>query len=169
MAARQLSQSTILHRLGIPTTQAELNRISGSGKLQQYINQQATLHGLPQPFNPSLASAIVQDLLPFAVLAGAATLPADTAGGGAEATAGGAAASGGIASSAGKGAVSGAASDIVKAAGVASFAALLTDPSFLFRALKFIGGLLLAYIGIKQLAAAGGGSSGGRPGRLALA
>lgn len=165
MATRQLSQSTILKRLGIPTTQAELNNISGNGKLQQYINQQAALHGLPEPFSPSAGSALIQDLLPIAGIVGAGV--AAGASSGETAAAGGA--TGAVVAAVAKGAASGAASDIVKAAGVASFAALLTDPSFLYRALKFIGGLLLAYIGIKQLAAAAGGSSGGRPGRLALA
>jgi hypothetical protein len=77
-----------------------------------------------------------------------------------EAAAGEAAAGTGAAE-AGAGAT--AASDIAKAAAVGGLASLITDPSFLYRALKFIGGLLLAYIGIKQLASTGSGGSSTTP------
>lgn len=43
-------------------------------------------------------------------------------------------------------------STLAKAGGIA---ALLVDPSFLWRLVKIVGGLALAYLGIKQLATAG--------------
>jgi hypothetical protein len=114
--------------------------------------------------NPSLGRTLLgsagQGLLgvPLPGVAAGLAGGADTAASGA-ATAAEGAAGGGVATAAAKGAAGTAASDIAKAAAGASFVALLTDPSFLFRVLKFIGGLLLGYLGLKQLASAGGGSS----------
>lgn len=85
--ATKLTQAQVLAKLGI--TQAEIPKLAGDGKLQQYLNQEAALKGLPDPFAPSAVSALEQDLLPLAVLGGASALPEA----GADATAAGAGAS----------------------------------------------------------------------------
>jgi hypothetical protein len=100
-----------------------------------------------------LAAALSADFGAAGAAAGDAASGASTAtkaagGGGAAAVAKKAASSG----------ASTAAKDVAGAVAATSITALLVDPKFLFRALKFIGGLLLAWFGIKQLASAGGAS-----------
>jgi hypothetical protein len=95
--AAKLTQAQVLAKLGI--TKSEMSKLAGSGKLQQYLNQEAALRGLPAPFAPSAISAVTQDLIPLAVIgaAGAAGGAAgDAAAGGAagDAAAGGAAGTG---------------------------------------------------------------------------
>jgi hypothetical protein len=89
----------------------------------------------------------------------AATASAGTAAGGA---------AGGAAGAAGSKVASNLGNTLKAAAGAATIATLLTDPTFLFRALKFIGGLLLALLGLRQLAAAGGANIGGPAAALTL-
>jgi len=117
--APRLTQTEILQKLGIPTTQQSINRIRGNGRYQQYINTQAGLHGLPAPFAPSTADAIIQDLLPIAGLAGGTALgsAADAGVGGAVA---GDAASG--AAGTGAGGIAG------RALALGGLASLITSP-----------------------------------------
>jgi hypothetical protein len=147
----KLSQSEILRRLGIPTTPTMMNRINGNGRLQQNINQQATLHGLPEPFSPSTAQAIIQDLLPIGGIAAGAGLP--------EAGAGAAAAGGGAASSAANAAGNAATAAKYGAFGL-SFGALtdflgyigwLFHPLNWLRLVEFITGMALIGWGIYML------------------
>lgn len=186
MADRKLSQTQILNELHIPTTTLELNEIRGNGKLQQSINQQATLHGLPAPFDPSTGSAIVQDLLPLAALAavagGGAAAGAAGAGGAAAALDGAEEAGDGASSAAGTAAKdaekeaengskslpggSGSLGDLLKLAEAGGIAALLTDPKFLLRMVEIIGGAALIILGLRQLANAAGA---GIPGPSAVA
>jgi hypothetical protein len=154
-ATTKMSQSQILQRLGIPTTQAEVNEINGNGRLQQYINQQATLHHLPQPFNPSVGSTILQDLIPLAGLAGGAALTAGEVNAATGATAG---AEGGAAGAGAGTAASKIASNIPKAIGTAATAAVisqiwtaLTKPSNWLRALELVGGAVLVFMALKAL------------------
>lgn len=149
MADRKLTQTEILKQLRIPTTKQELLDIEGNGRLQQSINTQATLHGLPEPFAPSAASAVIQDLIPVAAIGAAAALPADAAAGEAAAA---------TSATAGTGAGYGlkSLSNLATLAKAGGIAALLVDPSFLWRMVKIVGGLALAYIGVRQLAGAGG-------------
>jgi hypothetical protein len=68
--APKMAQSEVLHCLGYPTDKASILRLEGNGRLQQLLNQQAALQGLPQPFNPSFASSLIQDLIPLAAIVG---------------------------------------------------------------------------------------------------
>lgn len=89
------SQSEILRQLGVPNPldPAFINQITGNGRLQQFYNVKAAQKNLPAPFDPSVASAIFQDVLPLAAIAGvgAAASGSATGAGSAAGAAGGAA------------------------------------------------------------------------------
>ncbi len=140
--AAKMSQSEILAKLGIKVTPQFKNQISGNGRLQQFINQQAALKGLPEPFNPSLASTIIQDVLPLAVIA--ATIPATTASGASTAT--------------GTGATGATTSTALKAAGAGLTGALSISDSWqqlLVRALEALVGIALLLLGLQALTGTG--------------
>lgn len=62
----QMTQSQILARLGLSNIPwYELQ----NGRVQQAINMDAARHHLPQPFAPSAASALIQDLIPIGGIA----------------------------------------------------------------------------------------------------
>jgi hypothetical protein len=105
-------------------------------------------------------AAVLGIVAPVAAGAGAfdAVVGALGLGGASDAAAGdaaGGAAAGGAAGGAGGYALKGL-SDLSSLAKAGGIAALLVDPSFLFRALKVVGGLVLAYFALRQFAAAGG-------------
>lgn len=150
----KLSQSEILRRLGYTPSRALTNQIDGNGKLQQFINQKAALQGLPEPFNPSFASALTQDLIPLAALAGGALLSTgDAAGGSAAASTAEGAGGGGAASAASK--ITSAATNVptaLETAGViAAIWTALTNPSHWLRALEILGAVVAIYLGVRSL------------------
>jgi hypothetical protein len=105
------------------------------------------------------AAAILGGLgwvLAGAAAGGTAAVTVAEAGGATAAEAGAAGAAGGGAAATAAKYVSGALSNLGSLAAAGGIAALLVDPHFLFRMLKIVGGLALAYIGVKQLAAVGG-------------
>lgn len=147
------SQSQILEALGIKVTPLFKADLSGNGLLQRAINQQAALKGLPQPFSPSLASTIAQDVLPLAALAGGAAL-GDTAAAGEAGTAGEAAGAGAGGGAAGTGLAN--LGTLAKTLGGAAVAAeiwaWLTTPGNWIRLLEFVAGAVFIFWGVKQLA-----------------
>lgn len=145
-ATAKLSQSQILRKLGVknPTDPAFKNQIGGNGRLQQYYNTQAALHGLPHPFDPSLASTIIQDVLPLAAIFGAGAASAG-AGGATEGT-GGAGASSFLSSAGGK----------IAGAGLAGLLGLTSDwQQLLVRALEALAGVALLLLGLQALTGTG--------------
>lgn len=138
----QLSQSQILKAIGFPVTPATAGQISGNGKLQQYLNQKAALKGLPEPFNPSLASTIIQDVLPLAATGAGALLP-DTAAGGA--AAGGGTAGAGDAS---KSILSASAHAIQSPLAMLMAIAWIFHPRSILRAVEFLTGIALIVFGL---------------------
>ena len=142
-----VSQSQILEQLGVqnPTSQSFVNQITGNGRLQQYFNTQAALKHLPAPFDPSTASAIIQDILPVAAIAAVAAGPAAGAAAGA--------AGSGASAVAGSSAVQGAALFSVIGAAITSpldflkFIAWIFHPRNILRAVEFLIGAVLMIFG----------------------
>lgn len=157
MAAKKtppLSQSQILIKLGTPASQLpELQReLEGNGKLQQYYNQLAAIHNLPEPFNPSVVSTIVQDLIPIAAIVGvgAAAGEAGTEAATTEATATGAGA-GSTASSVATKAVTAVTKKVVPAVTTAALITLLTSLNFWVRVGEAILGAVLLLLGLRAM------------------
>jgi len=155
-----MSQSQILRRLGVNVTPQLKAQLDGNGKLQQYYNQKAALAGLPHPFDPSFAQALIQDLVPLAVLGGGAGLGASgetvtsTTGLGTGATAGGgAAAAGGGAASTGVNALKlgGIAAGITGAADFLGWISWIFHPLNLLRAVEFLAGIATFFYGLNTL------------------
>lgn len=144
--AGQLSQSQILMQLGVanPTSAAFKQQIDGNGRLQQYYNTKATLKGLPHPFDPSTASALIQDILPVAVLAAPAAAEA-----GAGAAARSAAQSANNLPTAVKGAAlaGGVAAAITSPLDFLKFIAWIFHPRNILRAVEFLVGIALMIFG----------------------
>jgi hypothetical protein len=149
-----MSQSAILRRLGYTPSRQLTAQIDGNGKLQQYMNQQAALKGLPEPFNPSFASALFQDILPLIALAGTPAIIPET-GGEAGAAASGASAGAGGASIARKAALTAAGAGALGAiSGTTDFLkwiSWLFHPLNLLRAVEFLTGIATMYYGLSTL------------------
>lgn len=136
-------------QLGVsnPDSRSFKNQIAGNGRLQQYYNTRAGLKGLPAPFDPSLASAIIQDILPLAGIAAGGAV-ADTS-----VTAGGAASAAKATASAAPGGVKGAALYGGIAAAITSpldflkFIAWIFHPRNILRAVEFLVGIALMVFG----------------------
>lgn len=142
----KMSQTEILKKLGIPTTSQEMADIEGNGKLQQYINQLAALKGLPEPFNPSTASAIIQDLIPLAALAEPAATGADAA----EGAAGGDAAAGGAAGATAAEAA-GAVTALTGAVAASDIWTWLTTPAHWVRIGEYVAGAVLIFMALREM------------------
>lgn len=142
-------QGEVLKLLGYPLTTAKLSDVSGNGRLQQNLNQRATLRNLPSPFSNSALSAFFQDILPLAAIGGAAAGGAGDAAGasgadaaGASATAGG----GGL----GKGALLGASAvAITSPLDFLKFIAWIFHPRNILRGVEFLVGFVLMIFGMQ--------------------
>lgn len=148
--AGQVSQSQILMQLGVsnPNSQAFKNQINGNGRLQQFYNTKAGLKGLPAPFDPSLAQALIQDILPLAAIASTPAAIAAAGGTAADAAAGAGAAAkklpGGL-----KGAAlyGGVAAAITSPLDFLKFIAWIFHPRNVLRAVEFLVGIALIAFG----------------------
>ena len=159
----KLSQTQILQKLGITVTPQLKLELSGNGRLQQYLNQRAALKGLPEPFNPSFAEALIQDLLPLAAQFGPAIGGAGGAAGGAGAAAEGGTAEGAAAGGAAGGAASAAKtvlSNVPKALTALSVGALFSNIGLWKGVGMVIAGGILILIGILNLAGVDAGGIG---------
>jgi len=155
----KLTQAQILQRLGVP--ESEWRFLEGNSRGQQYLNQLAARKGLPGPFDPSVASAIVQDVLPLATpfvfaggVAAGGTESAAAAGVGAEeaATAEEATTLQAIRSTAGKAALLGASAlAIQNVTDFLKFISWLFHPMNILRAVEFLVGMALIIVGLKEL------------------
>lgn len=142
--ATKLSQSQILKDLGIP--QSEWWIFQGNGKAQQEANQAAVKKGLPEPFNPSAASAIIQDVLPIAAIVGVA----GAAEGASAAAAADTTAVTAAAKNTAKSAVSAAASNAGKLAGALTVAGLFTNIGIWKGVSLCVVGAILVILAIRQ-------------------
>lgn len=140
----KLSQSQILQQLGVKVTPQLKEQLSGNGKLQQYYNELANAHGLPQPFNPSLASTIFQDVLFLAAPLAAAALPEEGSAAAATAAGGG---------GAGAGSGLGTLADVIAGGGVAAAIAWLFGNWL--RVVEFLGGVVMVAYGLVLLGKVG--------------